>query len=196
MERSEKKQKRSEKLLSFSLRSEIKQNGSEKLRSFSLRSEMKRNRSEKMPSFSLRSEMEATFFSFNEKKVFFSLVSHLKRKENEIKRKQSKKTFISFRIEAKRKDWKRDEAKRKKFGSETKRKYALLISLWSEAKNSKRNKAKKSEKTFFFSRERAKRMRNGSRFASFRFEAKHFFFAKPAHPNLDLAVQFDTDPTV
>ncbi len=59
------------------------------------------------------------------------------------------------------------------FGSEIKRKYALLISLWSEAKNSKRNEAKRSE--HFFSRERAKRMRNGSRFASFRFEAKSFF---------------------
>jgi hypothetical protein len=65
--------------------------------------------------------------------------------------------------------------KRKNIGSETKRKYALLISLWSEAKNSKRNEAKRSEKNFFFSRERAKRMRNGSRFASFRFEAKNFF---------------------
>ncbi len=32
---------------------------------------------------------------------------------------------------------KRSEAKRKNFGSETKRKYALLISLWSEAKRIK-----------------------------------------------------------
>jgi hypothetical protein len=36
----------------------------------------------------------------------------------------------------------------------------------------------------FFSRERAKRMQNGSDFfASFCFEAK-FFFAKPSHPTL------------
>jgi hypothetical protein len=32
----------------------------------------------------------------------------------------------------------------------------------------------KRKKNNFFSRERAKRMRNGSRFASFRFEAKKF----------------------
>jgi hypothetical protein len=70
-----------------------------------------------------------------------------------------------------------------KIGSETKyfckrnkAKKALLISLWSEAKNLKRKEAKRSrKKKLFFSRERAKRMRNGSRFASFRFEAKKFF---------------------
>ncbi len=71
--------------------------------------------------------------------------------------------FISFHFEAKRKDRKRNEAKRKMFGSEIKRKYALLISLWSEAQNLKR-KIK-----FGFSRERAKRI-------SFRFEAKNFFW--------------------
>ncbi len=97
--------------------------------------------------------------------------------------KRSEKTFISFHFEAKQSEknvyfvslWsetKRSEAKRKMFGSKIKRKYALLILLWSEAKNSKRNEAKKK---FSFSRERAKRMRNGSRFASFRFEAKKFF---------------------
>jgi hypothetical protein len=32
-----------------------------------------------------------------------------------------------------------------------------------------------AKKNIYFSRERAKRMRNGSRFASFRFEAKNFF---------------------
>jgi hypothetical protein len=58
-------------------------------------------------------------------------------------------TFISFRIEAKRKDRKRNEAKQKNFGNKTKRKYALLISLWSEAKNSQRNEAKRSEIFFF-----------------------------------------------
>jgi hypothetical protein len=47
--------------------------------------------------------------------------------------KRSEKTFISFRF----------EAKRKIFVSETKRKKALLISLWSEAKNLKRKEAKK-----------------------------------------------------
>jgi hypothetical protein len=83
------------------------------------------------------------------KKCVFRLFSHLKQNENEIKRKQSEKTFISFRIEAKRKDRKRNKAKRKNFGSKTKRKYVLLISLWSEAKNLKRNEAKRSEKKNF-----------------------------------------------
>jgi hypothetical protein len=59
----------------------------------------------------------------------------------------------------KRKPNKKD-AKQKLFGSETKQKYALIISLWSKAKNLKR-KAKK----IYISRERTKRMRNGSRFA-------------------------------
>jgi hypothetical protein len=39
---------------------------------------------------------------------------------------------------------------------------------------SEKFEAKRTEKKSFL-RERAKRMRNGSRFASFRFEAKHFF---------------------
>jgi ABC-type transporter MlaC component len=43
-----------------------------------------------------------------------------------------------------------NKGKRKTFGSEAKRKYALLISLWSEEKNSKRNEAKRSEKNVFF----------------------------------------------
>ncbi len=45
--------------------------------------------------------------------------------------------------------------RKEKIGSETEQKYALLILLWSKAKNSKRKEAKK----IFFSRERAKRMR-------------------------------------
>jgi hypothetical protein len=45
-----------------------------------------------------------------------------------------------------------------------------------EAKNSKRNEAKRSNKIgFLFSREHAKTKRNGSYFASFRFEAKKIF---------------------
>jgi hypothetical protein len=47
--------------------------------------------------------------------------------------KESEKTFISFRLEAKRKNQKRNEAKR----SETMRKYDVLISLWLEAKKAK-----------------------------------------------------------
>jgi hypothetical protein len=43
--------------------------------------------------------------------------------------KQNQKTFISFRLEAKRKNQKRNEAKRKDFGSEKKRKYGVFISL-------------------------------------------------------------------
>ncbi len=80
--------------------------------------------------------------------------------------------------------------------SETKRKNVNFVSLRSETKYFwKRNKTKirciyfalvgsekfeakrsemKRKKINFFSRERAKRMRNGSRFASFRFEAKQF----------------------
>ncbi len=78
------------------------------------------------------------------------------------KRNKAKKHLFRFAL----------KRKRKLFGSETKRKYALLISLRSEAKNSKRKEAKKN---IYFSRERVKRMRNGSRFASFRFEGKTFF---------------------
>jgi hypothetical protein len=73
---------------------------------------------------------------------------HLKQNKNEIKRKKSDKTFISFRFEVKRKDREQNEAKQKNFGSKTKRKYALLILLWSEAKNLKRKEAKK--KNLFF----------------------------------------------
>jgi hypothetical protein len=69
------------------------------------------------------------------------------------------------------KNQKRNEAKRQIFGSKTKRKYSVFLSLWLEAKNSKRNEVKKKK----ISRERAKRMRNGSGFASFRFEAKQIF---------------------
>jgi hypothetical protein len=70
----------------------------------------------------------------SEKKIFSSF---------RFEAKQSEKTFISFRLGAKRKNRKRNEAKRKNVGRETKRKYGLLISLWLEAKNSKRNEAKK-----------------------------------------------------
>jgi hypothetical protein len=45
-------------------------------------------------------------------------------------------------LKAKRKNQKRNEAKRKLFGSETKRKYGVFISLWLEAKNLKRKEAK------------------------------------------------------
>jgi hypothetical protein len=38
-------------------------------------------------------------------------------------------------LKAKRKNQKQNEAKRKHFGSETKRKYGVFISLWLEAKN-------------------------------------------------------------
>jgi hypothetical protein len=41
--------------------------------------------------------------------------------------KQSEKTFIPFHLEAKRKNQKRNEAKRKIFGSETKQKYGVFI---------------------------------------------------------------------
>ncbi len=73
--------------------------------------------------------------------------------------KQSEKTYISFRLEAKWKNHKRNEAKQKILGSETKQKYGVFVSLWLEAK-------------FFFFFHVS--VRNGSRFASFRFEAKKF----------------------
>jgi hypothetical protein len=60
--------------------------------------------------------------------------------------KQSKKTFILFRLKAKRKNQKQNKAKRKLFGSETKRKYGVFISLcWKRKIRSekKRNEAKK-----------------------------------------------------
>jgi hypothetical protein len=60
------------------------------------------------------------------------------------------------------------------FWKRNKAKYTLLISLWSDAKNSKRKEAK-----FFFFRVS---VRNGSHFASFRFEAKKNV-CEPAHPN-------------
>ncbi len=66
--------------------------------------------------------------------------------------KQSEKTFISFRLKAKQKNQKRNETKRKIFGSETKQKYGVFISLWLKAKNSKRKKAKWSEKKIIFFR--------------------------------------------
>jgi hypothetical protein len=46
--------------------------------------------------------------------------------------------FILFRFEAKLKNRKQNEAKQKNFGSETKRKYAVLISLQSEAKRTEK----------------------------------------------------------
>ncbi len=77
------------------------------------------------------------------------------------KRNKAKKHLFHFAL-------KRNEkigSKTKFFGSETKQKYALLISLRSEAKNLKR---KKRNFFYFFSHERAKRI-------SFRFEAKNIF---------------------
>ncbi len=58
------------------------------------------------------------------------------------------------------------------------RKYCVLILLWLEAKSSKPKGVKK-----IFSCEGAKHMQNGSRYASFSFEAKNFS-AKPAQPSL------------
>jgi hypothetical protein len=68
-----------------------------------------------------------------------------------------------------KKFWKRNKAKIRAIN------FALVGSEKIEAKRSENN---------FFSRERAKRMRNGSRFASFRFEAKIFFFCETGAPYL------------
>ncbi len=94
--------------------------------------------------------------------------------------KQSEKTFISFRLEAKRKNRKRNEAKRKKFWTRNKAKirfidFALVGSEKFEAKRSEM----KQKKNLFFSRERAK-------WISFRFVSlwsEKIFEAKPAHPS-------------
>jgi hypothetical protein len=84
--------------------------------------------------------------------------------------KRSDKTFISFHFEAKQSEKTFIsvcfEAKRKIFGSETKRKYAVLISLRSEAKISKR---KEAEKMFHVS------VRNACETDLVSFEAKNFF---------------------
>jgi hypothetical protein len=188
-----KQNEKSKKLPSFLLRSKMKRKGSKKLPSFSLRSEMKQNGSEKLPSFSLRSEMEANFFRFHTKK-WNEAKTKRKRSEN-FNAKKGKSEILGQFVKNQRKIWSlvfyffmsipsmvkrsektfilfRFEAKRKIFVSETKRKKALFISLWSEAKNSKRKKAKRSEiKICFFTwacETHAKRI-------SFRFEAKNFF---------------------
>jgi hypothetical protein len=71
--------------------------------------------------------------------------------------------FVTSKNEAIKSLRKRNEAK-------------IFLSFRFEAKNSKRNEAKTSEKIGpVFSLEEAKTKRNGSRFASFRFEAKKKF---------------------
>ena len=101
---------------------------------------------------------------------FMSIPSMVKRSEKtfisfHFEAKQSKKTFISFCFEAKTKIfWKRNKAKIRCI-------YFALVG--SEKFEAKRSEMKRKNNNFF-SRERAKRMRNGSRFASFRFEAKKF----------------------
>jgi hypothetical protein len=101
--------------------------------------------------------------------------------------KRSQKTFISLCFEAKQSEKRLfrfalkqnkkigNKTKQKFFGSETKQKYAVLISLWSEAINSKRKEAKKNL------RERAKKMRNGSHFALFA-SKRNIFFCETGTP--------------
>jgi hypothetical protein len=93
--------------------------------------------------------------------MFFRLFSHLKRNENEMKRKQTKKKRNEKLLEA-------EHSKNIRSIN-----FALIGSKKFEAK--RRKKIKK----FCVS------MRNGSHFASFHFEAKLFFLAKPAHPRQD-----------
>jgi hypothetical protein len=64
-----------------------------------------------------------------EKRVYFRLFSHLKRNENENKRKQSEKRLFRFALKRNEKIGSEMKRNEKNFGSETKRKYALLISL-------------------------------------------------------------------
>jgi hypothetical protein len=91
--------------------------------------------------------MEAKCFRFDAKKCYFRLFSHLKQNENEIKRKQSEKTFISFRFEAKRKDRKRNEAKTKKFWKQNK---AKIRSINIALAGGEKFEAKRSEKKMCF----------------------------------------------
>ncbi len=86
--------------------------------------------------------------------------------------KQSEKTFISFRFEAKRQNRKRNVAKQNIF---SKRNRAKIRCIDFALVRCEKFDAKRSE-ICLFSRERAKRIRNGSRFASFCFEAKKFCF--------------------
>ncbi len=137
MERSENKTKKKRKIAIIFASTRNKAKRKRKTIIFaSKRNEAKQK--QKMPSFSLRSEMEAKLFRFDAKKVFFRLFSHLKRNENEIKQKQSEKTFISFRIEAKRKD-------RKRIGSETKRQYTITFAF-----GRKRKIRSEKKRKFFF----------------------------------------------
>ncbi len=108
--------------------------------------------------FRFEAKQKRNLFRFDAKKVFFHLFSHLKQNKNEMKRKPNSK-----------------EAKQKLFGSETKQKYALLISLWSKAKNLKR-KAKKN--IFRVS------VRNACETDLVSLWSENKFFAKPAHPTL------------
>jgi hypothetical protein len=94
--------------------------------------------------------------------------------------KRSEKTFISFRFEVKqsKKCLFRFALKRnEKIGSETKnfwkRNKAKIRYINFALVGTEKFEAKRNE--MFFSREHAKRMRNGSRFASFCFETKNFF---------------------
>jgi hypothetical protein len=123
MERSGNKTKKKRKIaiIFASKRSKAKRKRKTPIIFASKRNEAKQKRKNAIIFASKRNEIK--FVRFDAKKVFFRLFSHLKRNENEIRRKQSEKTIISFRIEAKQKDRKRKE---KNIGSETKRKYALL----------------------------------------------------------------------
>jgi hypothetical protein len=97
-----------------------------------------------------------------------------------FKAKQSEKTYISLRFKAKQKNRKWNKAKQKIFGSETKRKYAVLILLWSEVKNSKR---KKGGTILFFHVSVQKACETDLVSLHFALKRK-IFFAKLAHPSI------------
>jgi hypothetical protein len=143
----ETKRKRNEKeakLPSFSLRSEMKRIGSE---IFSLRCEksvwkLNEAKNEKEAKTSTRKRILGQSAK-KRRKILRSVFQFFKSLPSEVKKSEKYVYFVSLWSET---NWKnvfsfRLEAKRKIFGSETKRKYGVRISLWFEAKRSevKRN---------------------------------------------------------
>jgi hypothetical protein len=156
------KAKWSEKLPSFLLRVKWSETEAKNFHHFCFEvkwSEIKWNGSKKLPLFLLRSETEAKFFRFDANKMFFAcsrIWSETKMKWSENKTK-------------KKRNEKSLEAKQSKNIRSIN--FALIGSEKFEAKRS--------------GKKNCVSIRNGSHFSSFHFEAKIFFFAKPAHPRQD-----------
>jgi hypothetical protein len=154
MERSENKTKKKQKIaiIFASKRNNAKGKRKTPITFASRRNEAKQKRKKAIIFASKRNERKIVSLRC-EKSVFFAcfrIKSETKMKLSENKAKKRLFRFALKRNEKIGSETKRNEAKRKNYESETERKYALLISLWSEAKNSKRNEAKRSEKNVVF----------------------------------------------